>query len=122
MILTTKDQIAAEIVQTYLIRWRIEETIRFAKLAFDMENIRLLTYKRLQNMYALLMAVLGFNMIFLSLKAKPQVIFTKALQSTKTLFGAPDLHYYTLASGVSLIFTRAPKTSNLSSYIQPQLL
>jgi hypothetical protein len=39
-----------------------QETIRFAKQAFDMENIRLLTYIRLQNMYALLMAALSFNM------------------------------------------------------------
>jgi len=83
--------------------------IRFAKQAFDMENIRLLTYKPLQNMYLLLMAALAFNMTFLSLKTKLQIIFTKALQATKTVFGVPDFHYYTLASGIVLVFKRAPK-------------
>lgn len=126
MILTTKNKSAWEIVEAYLVRWRIEETIRFAKQAFDMENIRLLTYKRLQNMYAFLMAALSFNMTFLSLKTKLQIIFTKALQATKTLFGVPDFHYYTLASGLSLVFKRSPKPHlkppNTSQYFQPQLL
>ena len=45
MILTTKDKPAWDIVEAYLTRWRIEETIRFAKQAFDMENVRLLTYR-----------------------------------------------------------------------------
>lgn len=113
-------------MEAYLTRWRIEETIRFAKQAFDMENVRLLTYRRLQNMYALLIAALSFNMTYLSLKTKLQVIFTKALQATKTLFGVPDFHYYTLASGLAHVFRRAPKPQpkppNLSLYLQPQLL
>lgn len=125
MILTTKDYPAWNIVEAYLTRWRIEETIRFAKQAFDMENVRLLTYRRLQNMYALLMAALSFNMTHLSLKAKLQVIFTKVLHATKTLFGVPDFHYYTLASGLAHILRRAPKPlskpPNPSLYIQPSL-
>ena len=77
-------------------------------------------------MYALLMAALSFNMTYLSLKTKLQVIFTKALQATKPLFGVPDFHYYTLASGLAHVFRRAPKpqlkpltppnTSSLSSF------
>lgn len=122
MILTTKNQSAGDVLEAYLTRWRIEETIRFAKQAFDMENIRLLTYKRLQNMYALIMAALAFNMTFLTLKTKLQVLFTRALQATKTLFGVPDFHYYTLASGLSLIFTRYPKPkikpTHVSQYSQ----
>lgn len=125
MILTTKNQSAWEILEAYLTRWRIEETIRFAKQAFDMENIRLLTYKRLQNMYALIMAALAFNMTVLTLKTKLQVLFTKALQATKTLFGVPDFHYYTLASGLSLLFTRHPKPKikppDTSQYFRPSL-
>jgi hypothetical protein len=125
MILTTKNQSAWDILEAYLTRWRIEETIRFAKQAFDMENIRLLTYRRLQNMYALIMAALAFNMTFLTLKTKLQVMFTKALQATKTLFGVPDFHYYTLASGLSLIFTRHPKPKikppDTSQYYRPSL-
>lgn len=126
MILTTKNYTAWEIVEAYLTRWRIEDTIRFAKQAFDMENIRLLTYQRLQNMYALLMGALAFNMTVLSLKTKLKVLYTKAIQSTKTLFGVPDFHYYTLASGLALIFNRAPMVQhnppNPSQFFQPQLL
>jgi hypothetical protein len=126
MILTTKNNAAWEIVEAYLTRWRIEETIRFAKQAFDMENIRLLTYKRLQNMYALLMGALAFNMTVLSLKTKLKVLYMRAIQATKTLFGVPDFHYYTLASGIALVFKRAPKPHpkppKHSQFFQPQLL
>lgn len=126
MILTTKENTSWEIVEAYLTRWRIEDTIRFAKQAFDMENVRLLTYRRLQNMYAFLMAALSFNMTHLSLKAKLQVLCTNALNATKTLFGVPDFQYYTLASGLAHIFKRAPKPKpkppNVSQYFQPRLL
>ena len=91
-----------------------------------MENIRLLTYKRLQNMYALLMGALAFNMTVLSLKTKLKVLYMRAIQATKTLFGVPYFHYYTLASGIALVFKRAPKPHpkppNLSQFFQPQLL
>jgi hypothetical protein len=38
-------------------RWSIEETIRFIKQTYDLENIRVLRYARLQNMMALLLAL-----------------------------------------------------------------
>ncbi len=44
------------IVEAYLTRWRIEETIRFMKQSYQLEYIRLLKYSHLQNMMAILMA------------------------------------------------------------------
>ena len=48
------------IISAYLKRWSIEETIRFIKQTYDLENIRVLKYVRLQNMMALLLAVFYF--------------------------------------------------------------
>ena len=67
MILTTKNNTAWEIVETSLTRWRIEGTIRFEKQEFDMENISLLTYKSLKNMYALLMGVIDITIMKIDL-------------------------------------------------------
>lgn len=41
------------VVESYLARWRVEETIRFIKQSYQFEDIRLLTYERLWTMAAL---------------------------------------------------------------------
>jgi hypothetical protein len=44
------------ILQSYIKRWSIDETIRYIKQLYDFENIWVLTYVRLENMAALLLA------------------------------------------------------------------
>ena len=109
MLLTNTDQKPWIVVQNYLARWKVEETIRFMKQTYDLENIRLLTYKRLQNMFALVMAAVAFNLSHLSLKIKLKVMFTKVVTAGKSLFSTPDFHYYLLAQGMRNIFNRHPK-------------
>jgi len=41
------------VVASYLTRWRIEETIRFMKQSYQLEDVRVLTYDRLQNLLVL---------------------------------------------------------------------
>lgn len=41
------------VVQAYLTRWRVEDTIRFIKQSYNVEDIRVLAYQRLKNMAAL---------------------------------------------------------------------
>ncbi len=48
-----------------MMRWSIEKTIRFIKQTYDLENIRVLKYVRLQNMMALLLAVFYFVAVIL---------------------------------------------------------
>jgi len=62
------------IIESYLTRWRIEETIRFMKQSYQVEDIRLLTYQRLQNMMAILTAVAYFAMVYLGLRTKLRVL------------------------------------------------
>lgn len=52
------------IVLSYVRRWQIEETIRFAKQSYCLEDIRLLTYHRLQNMMVLVMAAMYFAAVW----------------------------------------------------------
>ena len=35
-------------VEAYLTRWRIEETLRFSKQAYQMEDVRVLCYQSLK--------------------------------------------------------------------------
>ena len=88
------------IIESYLTRWRIEEMIRFIKQSYQVEDIRLLTYHRLQNMMAILTAVAYFAMVYLGLRTKLRVLARHVMGAARRLFGMPDFHFYALADGI----------------------
>ena len=49
------------IVSAYLSRWLVEETIRFIKQSYHLEDIRVLNYERLRNLVALVLAAAYFS-------------------------------------------------------------
>ena len=51
-----------QVVEGYLTRWRVEETIRFGKQSYDLEDMRLLGYGRLRALVAVVAAVAYFAM------------------------------------------------------------
>ena len=70
MILTTEPlrrsrKVLRRILSSYIKRWSIEETIRFVKQTYDLENIRVLRYVCLKNMMALTLAVFYFLAVIL---------------------------------------------------------
>jgi hypothetical protein len=87
-------------VESYLTRWKIEETIRFIKQCYQLEDIRLLTYVRLQNMMALVMAVAFFAMAYLGQATKLRVLAGHVFNAARRLFGIPDFRFYALADGI----------------------
>ena len=113
MLLTTQEIGTAQkdvwfIVQAYLKRWSVEETIRFIKQTYDLENIRVLRYPRLQNMMALLLAVFYFVSVILDQTQKLTIMAGHILKSAKRVFGIPDFKYYALGDGLCNIFSRFP--------------
>jgi len=87
-------------VESYITRWKIEETIRFIKQCYQLEDIRLLTYIRLQNTMALVMAVAYFTMAYLGLRAKLRVLAGHVLRAARRIFGIPEFRFYALADGI----------------------
>jgi len=113
MMLLTNEQVRKSrkslwrIIQSYITRWSIEETIRFIKQSYNLEDIRLLTYRRLQNMMALVLAVAYFAMVYLGIKTKLRVLARHVLKAARRLFGIPDFRFYALADGIrELLFGR----------------
>ena len=96
------------IIQAYMKRWSIEETIRFIKQTYDLENIRVLKYARLQNMMALLLAVFYFVAVVLDQTQKLTIMAGHILKSAKRVFGIPDFKYYAIGDGLCNIFSRFP--------------
>jgi len=96
------------IIQAYMKRWSIEETIRFVKQTYDLENIRVLKYTRLQNMTAILLAVFYFLAVILDQSQKLTIMAGHVLKSAKRVFGIPDFKYYALGDGLCSIFSHFP--------------
>lgn len=96
------------IVEAYIKRWSVEETIRFIKQTYDLENIRVLKYARLKNMMAILLAVFYFVAVILDQSQKLTIMAGHVLQSAKRVFGIPDFKYYALGDGLYKIFSQYP--------------
>jgi hypothetical protein len=94
-------------VESYLTRWKVEETIRFIKQSYDFEDIRVLTYDRIQNLAMLVFACSYFSAVWLGTKAKLRILAAHALKSAKRLFGTPDFRYYAISDGIKEILWRA---------------
>lgn len=109
------------IIGSYMSRWRIEETIRFIKQSYNLEDIRLLTYWRLQNMMALVLAVTYFTMVYLGLKTKLRVMAHHVLKAARRLFGVPDFRFYALADGIrELLFGHKKGLEGFSQMLEKE--
>lgn len=115
MLLTTlplrrNRRILSQILQSYIKRWSIEETIRYLKQSYDFENIRVLTYTRLKNMAAILLAAIYFITNVLDSSSKLKILASHLLKSAKRVFGIPDFKYYALSDGLYNVFQNSPGT------------
>ncbi len=111
MLLTTKTlrrsrKALRRMIQAYIRRWAIAETIRFVKQSYDLEDVRV--YRSLQNLMPLVAAVAYFASVVLDTKNKLRVMEGYVLKAAKRLFGVPDFHYYAIADGLTSIFNRHP--------------
>ena len=93
-------------VESYLTRWRVEDTIRFIKQSYDLEDIRVLTYSSLQNMMGFVLAASYFAAVYLGSQIKLKILAEHVLTAAKRLFGIPDFRYYALADGIHSILYR----------------
>ena len=94
------------VVSGYLTRWLIDETIRFIKQSYRLEDLRLLDYERLRNLAALVMAAAYFAAVWLGESLKLAVLASRVRRVAKRFFGVPEFHYYALADGISVSLSR----------------
>lgn len=96
------------LMSAYLKRWSIEETIRYAKTCYDLENVRVLNYQGLQNLMPLVLAAMFFSACVLDHDARLRIMANYVERAAKRVFGVPDFKYYALADGLRALFMRHP--------------
>lgn len=133
MILTNRDVVKSReclvfFVLSYFRRWQIEETTPlawFAKQAYQVEDIRLRRYDRLQNMIAIVSAAVYFVAVWLGQGLKLAILAHHALEAAKRIFGVPDFPHYALADGIKafLFGSEAPlREGKAQPRADPQLM
>jgi len=90
------------VVSGYLTRWLVEETIRFIKQSYQLEDVRVLDYERLPNLAALVMAAAYFAAVWLGESLKLAVLASRVSRVAKRFFGVPEFHYYAVADGIAV--------------------
>jgi hypothetical protein len=99
------------IVQIYLTRWKIEETFRFIKQSYNLEDIRVMKYQRLKNLVILVTAVAYFAATFLGQQMKLRILCEKLLIISQRFFGIPPFRFYALADGIRRILSQGTFSS-----------
>jgi hypothetical protein len=100
MLITNVDKSAQEILEIYLTRWKCEESFRFLKHEYHLEDVRVRRYKGLRNTVALVHAVFYFLSVYLGKRLRLQVLVTKILDKAKRFFEIPSFKHYAIADGI----------------------
>ena len=79
ILMTNVDKIPVEILEIYLTRWKCEETFRFLKQEYHLEDVRVRRYKSLRNTVVLLHAVFYFVSVYLGQRLKMNILLHKIL-------------------------------------------
>ena len=100
LLLTNVDKNPIIILEMYLTRWKVEESIRFLKQEYNLEDVRVRNYTSLKNTVALLLAVFYFLSVYLGRKIKLNILLKKIYEKAKRFFQIPPFKQYALADGI----------------------
>lgn len=110
----------------YWTRWKIEETFRFVKQSYNLEDIRVMKYRRLKNLVVLVTAAAYFAATYLGQQMKLRILAEKLLVISQRFFGIPPFRFYALADGIRRLLSgstfRPPQESPPDAQLELALI
>lgn len=95
------------IVEIYLTRWKCEESYRYIKQSYQLEDVRVRSYTAIRNTVALVLAVAYFASVYLGQRFKLKIMVEKVLVMSKRFFGVPSFFNYAMADGIYNLLSTA---------------
>ena len=95
-----KSERVMRILEIYLTRWKCEESYRFIKQAYNLEDVRVLSYNALRNLMVLVQAVFYFVSAELGKNLKLNILLKKLFEKAKRFFEIPEFRQYAIADGI----------------------
>lgn len=91
---------AAWISDVYLTRWKCEETYRFVKQSYNLEDLRVRSYTALRNLWVLVHAIFYFVSVVIGTRSKLSLIFKKVCEHAKRFYEIAAFYHYAVAAGI----------------------
>lgn len=93
------------IIEIYLTRWKCDESFRYIKQCYNLEDIRVRSYIGIRNTIVLILAVAYFAAVYLGDNLKLKVLVERVYLVSKRFFGVPTFFNYAMADGLyNLLF------------------
>jgi hypothetical protein len=93
------------IVEIYLTRWKCDESFRYIKQSYNLEDLRIRSYIGIRNMVVLVLAVSYFAAVYLGQNLKLKLLVERIFLVSKRFFGVPSFFNYAIADGLyNLLF------------------
>ncbi len=93
------------IVEIYLTRWKCDESFRYIKQSYNLEDLRVRSYIGIRNMVVLVLAVSYFAAVYLGQNLKLKLLVERIFLVSKRFFGVPSFFNYAIADGLyNLLF------------------
>lgn len=87
-------------LEIYLTRWKCEESFRFIKQSYQLEDIRVRSYIGLRNIVVFVHAVFYFISVVLAQKIKLNILLKKIFEKSKRFFEIPPFKHYAICDGI----------------------
>lgn len=88
------------VLEAYLTRWKCEESFRFIKQSYQLEDVRLRSYVGLRNIVVLVHAVFYFVSVLLGQKLKLNILLKHICEKAQRFFEMPAFKNYAIADGI----------------------
>jgi len=105
----------------YGTRWKIAETFRFVKQSYNLEDIRVMKYRRLKNLVVLVTAAASLAATYLGQQMKLRIPAEKLLVIAQRFFGIPPFRSYALADAMQRLLSGSAFPPPQESSPDPQL-
>ena len=103
---TTTREALWQVVEGYITRWRVEDTIRHVKQSYSLEDMRLFKYGKIKALAAIVLATIYFSMTWIGNSEKHDVIARSVARMSFRIHDVPEFHFYAIADGASDILKR----------------
>ena len=103
---TTTREALWQVVEGYITRWRVEDTIRHVKQSYNLEDMRLFKYDKIKAMAAIVLATAYFSMAWIGNSEKHEAIARSIARMSFRIHEVPEFHFYSIADGASDILKR----------------
>ncbi len=82
------------IIEIYLTRWKCDESYRYIKQSYNLEDIRVRSYTAIRNLVVLVLAVSYFAAVYLGQNLKLKILVERIFLVSKRFFGVPSFFNY----------------------------